>query len=123
VRTSGQETAIPCCNNSWVATLDAGDHVVHLPAPSDRSLDGSLDAPLTLTLTLSAPVILVAPANSSGTPLVSWTATIVANSDPKDPLPPPLTSGLDASLLADPTWLFDTLTSQVAQVYVERSAP
>ena len=118
VRTSGQTSAIACCNNSWVATLDAGDHVVHLPAPSDGSLDGPL------TLTLSAPAILVGPANASGTPLVSWPATVIAtSSDPKDPLPPPATGTLDLSLLADSAWLHSTLTSQGAQAYVERSAP
>ena len=117
VRTSGQTSAIACCNNSWVAILDAGDHIIHLPAPSDRSLD----APLTFTF--SAPTTLVAPADSSGTRLVSWTAATGASSDPKDPLPPPLTGGIDLSLLPDSTWLHSTLTSQGAQAYVERSAP
>jgi hypothetical protein len=113
--TSGQDVAIPCSNSTWVATLDAGDHVVHLPAPNDNSLDGPL------TVTLSTPATIVAAANPSGAPLVSWTATIGTSSDPKNPLPPPAGS-LDIALLADSTWLRSTLTAYDTQAAVERSA-
>lgn len=116
IRASGQDIAIPCSNNTWVATLDAGDHIVHLPAPNDDSLDGPL------TFTLTAPATIVTPANPSGAPLVSWTATTGTSSDPKDPLPPPATSSLDIALLADSTWLSSTLTTYDVQASIERSA-
>jgi hypothetical protein len=117
IRTSGDDIAIRCNNNTWVATLDAGDHVVYMPAPGDRWFD----APLTFTL--SAPAIIVAPENrSGGGPLVSWTAT-TGTSDPKDPLPPPLTGSPEAALLAESTWLRSTLTTHGAQVSTDRSAP
>jgi hypothetical protein len=115
IRASGQDIAISCSNNTWGATLDAGDHIVHLPAPNDDSLD------VRLTFTLSAPATIVGPANSSGAPLVSWTAT-TGTSDPKDPLPPPATGSLDIALLADSTWLRSTLTTYDLQAFIERSA-
>lgn len=114
--TRGQDVAIPCSHSTWVATLDAGDHVVHLPAPSDDSLAGPL------TFTLSTPAIIVAAANVSGAPLVSWTATTGTSSDPKNPLPPPAIGSLDAAQLSDATWLLGTLTTAGAQAIVERSA-
>lgn len=114
--TSGQHVAIPCSNSTWVAILDAGDYVVHLPAPSDDSLDGPL------SFTLSTPATIVAAANSSGAPLVSWTATIGTSSDPKNPLPPPATGSLDIAQLSDSTWLVSRLTTASAQAIVERSA-
>jgi hypothetical protein len=115
--TSGQDVAVPCSNGTWVAILDAGDHVVHLPASSDNSLDGPL------TFTLSAPATIVAAADPSGAPLVSWTTTIGAtSSDPKNPWPPPATGSLDIALLADSTWLISGLTTAGAQAIVERSA-
>ncbi|HEX3482387.1 MAG TPA: hypothetical protein VHT91_45535 [Kofleriaceae bacterium] len=114
--TSGQDVAIPCSNSTWVATLDAGDHVVHLRAPNDDSLDGPL------TVTLSTPATIVGAANPSGAPLVSWTATIGTSSDPKNPLPPPATGSLDLALLADSEWLRSTLTTYDMQAVVERSA-
>lgn len=115
--TSGKDVAIPCSNGTWIATLDAGDHVVHLPAPSDDSLDGPL------TFTLSAPATIVAAPDRSGAPLVSWTtATGTASSDPKNPWPPPVASALDLALLADSTWLGSALTTQGSQVSIDRSA-
>ena len=114
--TSGQDVAIPCSNSTWVATLDAGDHVVHLPVPNDDSLDGPL------TFALSAPATIVAAADPSGAPLVSWTATIGTSSDPKNPLPPPATGSLDIAQLSDSIWLVSRLTTASAQAIVERSA-
>lgn len=108
--------ATPCSNNAWVATLDAGDHVVHLPASSDTSMDGPL------TVEFSAPAIIVTAPDPSGAPLVSGTTTISASSDPKNPWPPPATGSLAATTLADSTWLVNTLTTQSAQAIVERSA-
>jgi hypothetical protein len=117
IRTSENDIAILCSNKTWVATLNAGDHVVHMPAPDDRWFDGPL------SFTLSAPAIIVAPKNrSGGGPLVSWTAT-TGTSDPKDPLPPPLTASPEAALLAESTWLRSTLTTHGAQVSTDRSAP
>jgi hypothetical protein len=114
--TSGQDVTIPCSNSTWVATLKAGDHVVHLPAPNDASLDGPL------TFTLSPPATIIAAANQSGAPLVSWTAAIGASSDPKNPLPPPAINSLDAALLADSTWLCSTLSAHDMKAVIERSA-
>jgi hypothetical protein len=105
--TSGQDVPIPCSNNQWVATLGAGDHVVRLPAPYDTSLDGPL------TFTLSDPATIVAAANSSGAPLMSWTATTGMSSDPKNPWPPPATG---SAPLADSSLLVSRLTTAGAQV-------
>lgn len=117
IRTTGHNVAIPCANGAWIATLEAGDHVIHLPAPKD----GSLDSPFTLAL--STPATIVASTNLSGTPLMSWTAETAASTDPKNPWPPPLTGSPDAASLADSTWLRSTLTSLGAQLSVDRSAP
>ena len=114
--TSGHDIAIPCSDSAWVATLEPGDHVVHLPAPNDDSLDGPL------TFTLSAPATIVAAADPSGAPLVSWTATTGTSSDPKNPVPPPAINSLDLAQLADSTWLRSTLTTFDMQAVIERSA-
>jgi hypothetical protein len=104
-----------------VATLDPGDHIVRLSMPAPEPPNAT-EVPLTLTF--SAPAILVGPKDPSGTPLVTWTTmTSATGSDPKNPLPPPETDALDVSLLADSTWLRNTLTIQGAQAYVARSVP
>lgn len=114
--TSGQDIAIACSNNAWIATLAAGDHVVHLPAPSDTSMDGPL------TVALGAPATIIARANPDSAPLVSWTTTISTSSDPKNPWPLPALGSPAATTLADSTWLVNTLTAQGTKVFVERSA-
>lgn len=114
--TSGKDIAIPCSNNGWIATLEAGDHVVHLPATSDKSLDGPL------TIALGAPATLVAWETPDSALLVSWTFAIGASSDPKNPWPPPVSASPAATALAESTWLIDTLTTQRTKVLVERSA-
>ncbi len=120
IKTSERDIAIPCSNRTWLTTLDAGDHIAHLPAPGDSWFEAQL------RFTLSAPATIV---GYSGTAekLLTWTtAAGVANdlaNDPKNPWPPPLEGNADAGLLADSEWLRSTLTTMKAQIAIERSAP
>jgi hypothetical protein len=117
IKTSEQDIGIACSNNTWVASLDAGDHIVYMPASGDCWFE----APLAFTV--SAPATLIAPANPSGAPLVSWAGTAGTTSDPKNPWPPPLVGNLDAALLAESTWLCNALMTVDAQISSERSYP
>lgn len=116
IKTSEKDIAVPYSNNTWVTTLDAGDYIAYMPAPGDSWFD----APLTFTLSAAATLV-----SYTGTPKVlqTWTATSVTISDSKNPWPPPLASNVDTALLANSAWLSSTLTTMMAQVTIERSAP
>jgi hypothetical protein len=117
ISTRGQnDVVISCTNNTWAATLGDGEHVVRMPAPGNSWFEDPV------TFSLSAPATIVIPGDTASSPLVTWTATAGAASDPKNPWPPPLAGMLDAGLLADPTWFGDTLTTLREQVSTERSA-
>jgi len=112
LKTQGQDTAILCSNNTWVAPLEAGDHIVYMPAPGDSWIDAQLE------FTLSAPATIVGSDGASGT-LKTWTAATGA-SDPKNPGPPPSSSAVP---LPGSTWIGCTIAAMSTQVPDARSAP
>lgn len=116
IKTSEQDVPIPCRNNTWTATLAAGDHVAYMPAAGDSWFN----APLTFTL--SAQATIVGRENTSGQ-LLTWNATAGAADDPKNPWPPPLDVHVDAASLTDSTWLHSTLATMNPEVSTARSAP
>ena len=111
IKTTGQDAAIACSNGIWVATLEAGDHIVYMPA----SGDSWVDAPLAIALSPSATIVSC---GAVGTPL-AWTAA-TATSDPKNPGPPPSVSAVP---LTNSPWLGSTLTMMSPQVTDARSFP
>jgi len=113
LKTQGQDTTIDCNNGTWVAPLEAGDHVVYMPAPGDGWIDARLE------FTLSAPATIVSSDGASGT-LKTWTAATGA-SDPKNPGPPPISSAVP--LPPDSTWIGRTIVAMSTQVSDARSAP
>jgi hypothetical protein len=102
IKTNTQVTAVCCSNNTWCATVGAGDQIVYLPAAGDSWFD----APLTLTLSAPATIVSL----DSNTAPQAWVATegTVGVLDVKNPWPPPNLSKLDAPLL-DAAWLTTTL--------------
>ena len=112
LKTQGQDTTISCSNGAWVAPLEAGDHVVYMPAPGDHWIDARLE------FTLSAPATIIGRDRASGT-LKTWTAATGA-SDPKNPGPPPISSAVP---LPGSTWIGCTIAAMSTQVEDARSAP
>lgn len=112
LKTQEQDIAIPCSNGSWCATMEAGDHVVYMPAPGDSWVDAQLE------LTLSAPATFVGSDGVNST-LKTWTAATGAV-DPKNPGPPPLSGAVP---LPGSTWIGCTIVAMSAEVSDARSAP
>jgi hypothetical protein len=115
IRTSGQEIAIPCDNNTWVTTLTPGDHVAYLTVSDERWFENLF----TFTLSASAAIVTY---DKKARALVIWTGKAGNASDPKNPWPPPLAATIDPATLGDLTWLSGTLTTLNAQVSTDRSA-
>ena len=114
IKSDAKETTVSCSNNTWTATLDAGDHVVYMPAPGDSWFEDSL------SFALSTPVTIVS-LSSSQSPQ-AWTAatgTVGASpNDAKNPLPPP---GDKSFPPLDATWLTSMLVQMTPSP--NRTAP
>ena len=112
VKSDAQEIAVSCNNNTWTATLDAGDYVVYMPASGDSWFKNSV------SFALSAPVTIIS-LSSSQSPQ-AWTATTgtvgASPNDAKNPLPPPSKESVSP---LDAMWL----TSTLLQMTPSRTAP
>lgn len=106
IKSAEREVVIPCSNNTWITKLEAGDYIVYMPAPGGNWF-------ATLAFKLSSPATIVRYSKE----LQAWTAA-TGTSDPKNPWPPPLAGGSDPALLANGTWLSNTLTEMNSQVAI-----
>ncbi|HEU4727529.1 MAG TPA: hypothetical protein VFT22_06565 [Kofleriaceae bacterium] len=115
VSTNGQEIAVPCNNNAWVANLAPGDQVAYLAVSDVRWFD----VPFAFELSALATIVTY---DQTRQPPVIWNGKGGNASDPKNPWPPPLAATIDPATIGDLTWLSGTLTTLNAQVVTDRSA-
>lgn len=108
------DRAVAHQNAAWTVVLEAGDHIVLLPAHGEAWFE----EPVHLSLDVPATIFIVS--DSVAGALISWTTDLSVASDPKNPWPPPAISSC-TEVPPGSSWFLETLTALRDEIRVDRS--